>query len=99
MVRDSGGLLQTAEQNGQLLLSFDVSSLGRYASDSFERSGGRPMNGILRLDTQRAVPILQRLAAAPACGLPRRASIEPLASSAPGSGRSAGRKRSMLLLR
>jgi hypothetical protein len=61
LVRDSGGLVQTGEQNGELLLSFDVSSLGRYAADSFDAPRWPANEWSLRLDAQRAAPILKRL--------------------------------------
>jgi hypothetical protein len=59
--RGTAGMVQTAEQNGQLIVSFDGSSLGRFTTDSFDDPHWPANVWALRLDPQRAVPILKRL--------------------------------------
>ena len=61
LVRDSGGLIQTGEQNGELLLSFDTSSIGRYTGDQFDAPRWDANLWSIRLDPQRLVPILKRM--------------------------------------
>ena len=61
VVSDSGGLIQTGEQNGSLLLSFDTSSIGRYATEQFDPPRFEANLWSIRLDPERLVPILRRM--------------------------------------
>jgi hypothetical protein len=61
LVHDSEGLIQTGEQNGQLLVSFDSSSIPHFASDSFDKGRFDANLWSMRLDPERLVPVLQRM--------------------------------------
>jgi hypothetical protein len=61
LVDDTQGLIQTAEQNGELLVSFDSSSIPRFQSDSFDKPRFDANLWSIRLDPQRLVPVLQRM--------------------------------------
>lgn len=61
IVRDTAGYVQTAEQNDELLVSFDTSSIGRFTSDSFDPPRWPANMWSARLDPQRLVPILKRV--------------------------------------
>jgi hypothetical protein len=62
LVHDTEGLIQTAEQNGELLVSFDSSSIPHFQSDSFDKPRFDANLWSIRLDPQRLVPVLQRMA-------------------------------------
>jgi hypothetical protein len=61
LVHDSEGLVQTAEQNGALLVAFDSSSIPHFMSDSFDQPRFDANLWSVRLDPQRLVPVLQRM--------------------------------------
>jgi hypothetical protein len=61
IVRDTAGLVQTAEENGALLVSFDNSSIGRFHADTYDPARWPSNLWSVRLDPQRLVPILKRL--------------------------------------
>ena len=60
LVHDSEGIVQTVEQNGEILVSFDSSSLPRYTGDTFDQPRWNANLWSVRLDPQRLVPILKR---------------------------------------
>jgi hypothetical protein len=61
IVRDTGGLVQTGEKDGELLVSFDTSSIGRFTGDTFDPARWPSNVWSVRLDPQRLVPVLKRM--------------------------------------
>jgi len=61
LVHDSAGLVHSDERSGELLMSFDGSSIGRYESDTFDPPRLQGNLWALHLDPERLVPMLERL--------------------------------------